>query len=115
MSRISGKYAATALLTIATLAGVLGTASAHAERTAGDTVSIEVVYNDLDLASAAGVETLYQRLRGAARNACGERGKRINEIRAYHACYNNALQAAVKGFNSVRLTALHELSEEQSS
>ncbi len=115
MFRNTSKYAAVALLVAGTFAGALGTASAYAEPHAAEAVAIEVAYSDLDLNSVAGTETLYQRLRGAARNACGDSGKRISEIRAYRACYNNALQAAVSGFNSVRLTALHERSEEQSS
>lgn len=115
MFRNTSKHAALALLVAGTFAGTLGTASAYAEPHAAEAVAIEVVYSDLDLNSAAGTETLYQRLRGAARNACGDSGKRISEIRAYRACYSNALEAAVSGFNSVRLTALHEQSDEQSS
>lgn len=115
MFKNSSKYAALALIVAGTFAGAIGSASTYAEPHAAQAVTIEVVYSDLDLASTAGVETLYQRLRGAARNACGESGKRISEIRAYRACYGNALEAAVSGFNSVQLTALHEQSDEQSS
>lgn len=115
MFRNSGKYAALAVLVIGTFAGVLGSASTYAEPHAAEVISVHVAYSDLDLNSTAGVETLYQRLRGAARNACGDSGKRISEIVAYRACYNRALEAAVSGFNSMQLTALHERSEEQSS
>lgn len=115
MFRNGGKYAALALLVTGTFAGALGSTATYAEPNAAETVSIEVVYSDLDLNSVAGVETLYQRLRGAARSACGDSGKRISEIVAYRACYDRALETAVSGFNSVRLTAIHEQSEEQSS
>lgn len=116
MSRSSIKYAVLALVVAGTFADALGIASAYAEQPVAEAVSIKVTYSDLDLHSAAGLEALYERLRGAARSACGNIiGRRISEIPAYHACYDKALEDAVSGFNSVQLTALHEQSGEQSS
>jgi UrcA family protein len=115
MFRITGKYTALATLVAGTFVASLGAAPAYAERHVVEAVSIRVAYGDLDLSNAAGVEALYQRLRAAARSACDERGKRINEIVAYDACYSKALGRAVSGFNSELLTALHEQSEERAS
>lgn len=115
MNSITLKYAALAVVVIGTFVTALGASPAYAERNAAEAVSISVAIGDLDLNSAAGAKTLYQRLRGAARSACDERGQRISEIVAYRACYDQALQTAVNQFNSVRLTALHAESAERSS
>lgn len=47
--------------------------SAFAQQAGRDQVSIRVAYGDLDLASAAGGQTLLHRIEGAARQVCGDR------------------------------------------
>lgn len=67
-----------------------------------------VAYDDLNLNSPAGVETLYARLRGAAQNVCGDRDFRTLRARAaYQSCYSHALDTAVAGVNHDSLTARH--------
>lgn len=72
-------------------------------------ISVVVSYTDLDLSEPAGAQTLYARLRSAAKKVCGNRPPPL-ELRAsmaYQDCYNFALNKAVKRVNNQQLYALH--------
>jgi UrcA family protein len=70
--------------------------------------SLTVGFADLDLANAAGAETLYDRLRTAARRVCGKADPRdVGAVKDMKRCRSEALDAAVAGVNHPRLTALH--------
>jgi UrcA family protein len=72
------------------------------------TRSIVVAYGDLDLAVQAGAETLYGRMRGAARAVCGPRDPRIMELRREWArCVDKALDNAVAASGSERVVVIH--------
>jgi UrcA family protein len=74
-----------------------------------DTRSVTVRYADLDLSEQAGVESLYQRLRTAARHVCGSKETRYLEaVRDWRRCHNTALEQAIKEVANERLTAVHE-------
>lgn len=69
---------------------------------------VTVNYADLDLGKPAGVDTLYARLRTAARAACGEADARnLRERAQVRECRSEALASAVAGMNNAALTAKH--------
>lgn len=70
--------------------------------------SITVSFADLDLGSAQGAQTLYDRLRSAARRVCGKADLRdIAGAERVKRCRSEALDAAVVKIDHPRLTALH--------
>src|SRR5512145_862118 len=75
----------------------------------GEARQVRVRYSDLDLTSPEGMQTLYGRLKGAARDACGGIiGVRdLRQILAYHECYDSALNEAVTEVGNPSLHALH--------
>lgn len=68
-------------------------------------LNTRVAYGDLNLASDAGVAQLYSRLRGAARQVCEY--ATFRDVVDQN-CVARALDAAVAGVGSERLTALHQ-------
>lgn len=75
-----------------------------------DAASVTVSYGDLNLASTAGVRTLYARLGAAARTVCGVEPRTV-ELRQhanFQSCYDQALDKAVRKVDSTRLYALHQ-------
>ena len=87
---------------LALLLGLIGAAQASA----GETAGIRVRYGDLDLATNAGVHTLYERISGAARTVCGFEGTALIEQSLWNTCYRGAIADAVAKVNSPLLTAL---------
>jgi UrcA family protein len=84
------------------------TAQAGSARPAAND-SVVVRYDDLNLATAAGTQALYARISSAADRACGGQPS-IRELRMqqqYRACYDRAVEKAVKKVDSARLQALH--------
>jgi UrcA family protein len=73
-----------------------------------ETRSIAVSYADLDLNREAGVQALYQRLRLAARQACGSVETRdLAARRAWQTCRDAALANAVERLGSERVAAIY--------
>jgi len=68
--------------------------------------TVTVRYGDLNLASAAGATTLYNRIRGAARFVCGEEGRGIDEQLVWNDCYHTTVSDAVSAVHSPLLSAL---------
>jgi len=96
-----------ALLTALLLAA--GNAGA-ADRTA-TSADIAVKFSDVQLTSEADAETLYKKLRSAARAVCDDNagGHRTLEIRARaEKCTSQVLADAVRRINQPMLTALHQ-------
>jgi UrcA family protein len=89
-------------LALALVLGLLGAAQASADEPAG----IRVRYGDLDLATSAGVHTLYARIAGAARTVCGFEGTALIEQSLWNSCYRAAIGDAVAKVNSPLLTAV---------
>ena len=73
------------------------------------TTPVQVSYDDLNLANPAGAKALYARLKSAAEKACGSRpsGRDLQLSLDYQACYDGALDKAVRKVNSGQLQALH--------
>ena len=72
--------------------------------------SVTVKYGDLNLSTAEGANTLYSRLRRAARSVCGVDSIQPEEKMWVHwkACYDTAIATAVAKVNSPMLTAVHD-------
>lgn len=70
---------------------------------------IRIVYDDLNLATAAGVEALYGRVRVAAEQLCeptrAVTGTRLSN--GYERCVKDAVATTVQKINLPNLTALH--------
>lgn len=68
-----------------------------------------VKYNDLDLSSAAGAETLYSRLKVATWRVCRDvvSSSGLPAMMDRSACQAELLETAVKDVNQPALTALH--------
>lgn len=73
------------------------------------TTSVRVSYADLDISGAAGVQTLYARIKSAAQEACGPEPAVLDlrDTAGYNACYKQAVAKAVNRVGSDRLQALH--------
>ena len=98
----------TLAIVAAGLGGCLLAASAFAAA-ATDLRSVRVSYAELDLHSDAGVERLYSRLKNAAGEVCG--GADIRDLAALgrrESCAQQALDRAVEGVHSARLTERHK-------
>src|SRR5262249_21657775 len=95
------------VLLAAGAAGLIGSAAASAaERPA----AVRVAFADLNLATDAGVEQLYTRLRNASDQVCGVGS--IRELKAFaiaSACAAATLSNAVEQVHSDKLSARHQL------
>ncbi|MBI1732956.1 MAG: UrcA family protein [Gammaproteobacteria bacterium] len=70
--------------------------------------AVTVTFSDLDLDRGAGAETLYQRLRAAAKKVCGTAdGRDLSATHERRRCYREALDRAVNDVNNERLEKLH--------
>jgi UrcA family protein len=64
-----------------------------------------VAYKDLNLDTPAGVQVLYKRIQGAAKQVCGEIEVRdLQGVRAHKACMDRAVAGAVAAVNNEMLT-----------
>jgi UrcA family protein len=104
-SSVSAMTTQAATLVAALLAGgTFHTAAFAAE----DVQEKAVHFADLDLTRPAGAEALYRRIRSAARSVCQTPGYDKNwSLVAEHACFDRAVERAVKSVDSPQLTRLH--------
>jgi UrcA family protein len=87
------------------VASVIGAQADEAVMTPTRTVS----YSDLNLNTQAGAEKLYQRIRHAAEDVCGDEGSRqLKEVAAVRACVNKAVIAATSAVSNVRLNSVED-------
>ena len=97
------------VLLAAGAAGLIGsTIASAAERPA----AVRVAFADLNLATDAGIEQLYTRLRKASDEVCGVSSSSIRELKAYSiatACAAATLSSAVEQVHSDKLSARHQL------
>jgi UrcA family protein len=88
-------------------------APAHADRIEGVTVSsaptLRVSYAELDINKPRGLEVLYGRIQRAAKIVCGYdfSPQELARARQAKACYNDAIDDAVRQINRPTLTAFH--------
>ena len=92
---------------VASLGCLLGSAQALADGSRYATRSVTVRYDDLNLATIAGANTLYQRIVGAARFSCGYVGRSLLEQSQWKACYDRAIADAVHAVNSPTLNTVY--------
>jgi len=72
------------------------------------TSSVSVRYDDLNLSSAAGVNSLYHRISSAARDVCpGVYSRDLYVAAAAHRCEADAVAKAVSEVNNPHLAMLH--------
>lgn len=108
MSTIFTRHRAIVGTLLLTATAAVGTAWADAT-SATRVVSIEVEYTDINLATEAGAESLYQRIVRAARTACGPTDSRSSRVMSdYRGCLKQAIDGAVAEVNSPKLSAVHE-------
>jgi len=68
-----------------------------------------VTYADLDLSKPAGIQTLYKRIKSAARHVCGpvDQYTFVTPAASFRACFDQAVADAVAKIDRPSLTALH--------
>jgi UrcA family protein len=95
-------------VTWAAVAAVCLASTAMAAGAADTTMNVPAVtvhYSDLKLNTEAGAAILYNRIRNAATQVCGDRGsKRLDEVAATKACVDRAILASVRSVNNPKLT-----------
>jgi UrcA family protein len=96
-------------LTIATallgLLSIQGAAAGDAGKVSQQKV---VKYADLDLSAAAGAQTLYMRLRSAAKRVCAPAdGRALDQHMRYRACVDESMANAVAAVNQPALTDVY--------
>jgi UrcA family protein len=97
-----------AIIGLALLCGGLTAGSALATPMDRDARAAEVRYSDLDLSHPEAARVLYQRIKRAAREVCGQPDARdLSRYRSYQKCYEGAVEHAVEKVDSKTLTALH--------
>jgi UrcA family protein len=71
--------------------------------------SQSVSYADLDLSKPAGAQTLYKRIKKAARRVCGpvDNYTHVTPSRRFRECYEQAIADAVAQVDRPSLTAVH--------
>jgi UrcA family protein len=81
------------------------------------TSTVVVNYSDLDLNRDEGTQTLYARLKSAARQVCGGQPLLIELERnsRFEACYDKTLDDAVGQVKSRSLQALHDRHEDDAT
>jgi UrcA family protein len=94
---LSLRCAAVALLCLGVTAPVLASGTAR---------QVTVKYDDLNLTSREGAMTLLSRIRGAARQVCGEESQRLDLQHAWQVCYDGSITAAVAAVDSPMLSSL---------
>jgi len=73
-----------------------------------DAKQVTVKTADLNLENSAGVEALYSRIRGAARQVCrGAEGPGAATRMAWRSCMNQAVDGAVASAHNDALSSLH--------
>ncbi|MFL6602851.1 MAG: UrcA family protein [Steroidobacteraceae bacterium] len=84
------------------------TATTYAAPLSDGRSSVTVRYDDLNLASRAGVETLYRRIASAARAVCpDEHSRELGVVAASERCQANAVAEAVHQVNNPQLAVVH--------
>lgn len=107
MNSFTGSRALVGVLLLA--AAATATAGTSEANSALRSVSLEVEYTDLNLATTAGAKTLYKRIAHAAHTVCGPKNSRSVAIQsAYRRCVRDAVNAAVEKVGSPTLTVLHQ-------
>jgi UrcA family protein len=97
-------------IALAAVAGICVTTFAlGAQADEVDVPTRTVHYADLNLNTQAGAEKLYQRIRGAADQVCGNKDPRqLAASAAAETCVNRAVTVSVRAVNNPRLTSTYD-------
>jgi UrcA family protein len=97
------------LAALATAFLAVTSTAVHAADTSGsEPTKKTVTYGDLNLANPQGVEQLYQRVVGAARQVCDSLdGRSLQEKEQFSTCVKQSIARAVATVDQPALTALH--------
>jgi UrcA family protein len=96
---LSRRCAALALLCLGGIAPALASGTANARQ-------VTVKYYDLDLTRHADAGKLLARIEAAARQVCGEKGQRLDQLYAWQVCYDGSVSAAVAAVDSPVLSSM---------
>jgi UrcA family protein len=101
MSKVVSKFALA-------IVGVVASVASFAATPAVDVRSVSVRYDDLNLSTTAGVDTLYRRISAAARDVCPDIYSRdIDTVAAAQRCQTAAISKAVSQVKNPSLAMLH--------
>jgi UrcA family protein len=96
-----------AMASVAAICVASATMGAHADELDAPTRTVH--YADLNLNTPAGVSALYQRIRYAAEEVCGDaKWRGLAEAAAAKACVAHAVDVGVHSVNNVNLTSQYE-------
>ena len=94
-------------LTLAVVSVVASVAS-FAATPSVDALSVSVRYDDLNLSTTDGVNSLYHRISAAAREVCpGVYSRELSVVAAAHRCEADAVSKAVSAVNNSHLAMVH--------
>ena len=94
-------------LTLAVVSVVASVAS-FATTSSVDAPSVSVRYDDLNLSTSDGVNSLYRRISSAARQVCpGVYSRELNVVAAAQRCEADAIAKAVSEVNNPHLAMVH--------
>lgn len=95
-------------LALATAIAALGVTATSFAAPANDVPEVTVRYSDLDLSTAAGVNSLYRRISFAAEQVCpGMYSRSLGEAAAAQRCWSEAVGKAVSATHNQQLAALY--------
>lgn len=101
MSTVASKFALA-------IVGVVASVASFAATPGVDAPSVSVRYDDLNLSTTAGVDTLYRRISAAARDVCPDIYSRdTHTVLAAQRCQAAAISRAVSQVNNPSLAMLH--------
>lgn len=109
MNRHSIRKTAGLAYALALVCSFAAAACASAPSSRDDPPHMTVKFADLNLSTREGIDTLYKRIRGAARAVCDESESNSKRFQtgSWGVCYNTAIADAVAKVNNSQLTLRH--------
>ena len=85
-----------------------GVSTASAATPSGDTVSVTISYDDLDLSTGAGARAMFARITHAAGQICGTQpdAKLLDKVLAYQGCMSTVTDRAVAKLGNAKVSAI---------
>ncbi|HLZ83135.1 MAG TPA: UrcA family protein [Caulobacteraceae bacterium] len=101
-------FSKTTFAAIAAISLFAGVSTASAATPSGDTVSVTISYNDLDLSTNAGARAMFARITHAAGEICGTQPdpQLLDAQKAYKGCMSSVTEHAVAKLGSARVSAV---------
>jgi UrcA family protein len=101
-------FSKTIFAAVAALSLFAGVSAASAATPSGDTISVTISYNDLDLNTNAGAQAMLARITHAAGEICGTQpdAQQLDRVLAYKGCMTTVTDRAVAKLGSARVSAV---------